>query len=934
MNELHSLLRRQLKRLGTQPESWQKFIETINTAYHEFDADRAMLERSLELSSCELLQANSDMRAIFEALPDLFFRISFDGIILDYKSGSETNLFLSPADLLGKSIEDIPIKIVGQRFSEALALAKKHLRKIDIEYSLTLNTEKKFHEARLLPLLKNQFIIIVRDITTRKLAQKKLQQRDNRLRKQNKILVDITKNTALIKGTLKSDFEKITESSVQALNVERVSIWLFNENCSMMTCVDLYDIKSKTHIMGATLTANQHPCFFQSLEKKRTLAISDLKNDPSTQDIWQYFAPQKITSLLIAPVRGDGRTIGAVCHEHLGFPRTWSLEEQSFAGSIADLVSLVFENRERQRARKALSESENKFRTLAETTDSAIFVFREYFLYVNPAMIQLTRYPENILLQKKITDIIHPDFKAQFAELIRLRLNNIQETVRNEIKIITAEGEERWLFISSGTISFEAQPAGLATAFDITERKAMEEQLRYQAFHDKLTGLPNRALFIDRLEHVITRYKAHSNSFFAVLFLDLDRFKVLNDSLGHLIGDQLLIEIAQRLRNALPPQDTIARLGGDEFTVLLEDITDIQAATQIAQTIQKIIGQPLIVRGHEVFTTVSIGIAFSQPHYQQPDQVLRDADIAMYRAKSNGKARYEIFSTSMHVRASKLLTLEMDLRKAIDNEEFQLYYQPIINLATNCLYGFEALIRWHHPQRGIIPPHEFVPLAEETGMIIPIGNWVLKEACQLLQQWQNSNSTFSQLKISVNVSSKQITQSDLVHIISKTVHTTGIDASYLKLEITESMMMDNLGIMNSVLNQLRRYNIQFSIDDFGTGYSSLSCLHQFPIDTLKIDRSFIQKIGEQGENAEIVATIIALAQNLKLNIIAEGIESTSQLNHLKALGCQLGQGYFFATPMMAKHLPSFSSNPANSSKSSQLYSEHEPLDPQFNPSIP
>ena len=433
---------------------------------------------------------------------------------------------------------------------------------------------------------------------------------------------------------------------------------------------------------------------------------------------------------------------------------------------------------------------------------------------------------------------------------------------------------------------------------DIIKRQQVQEQLQHNSLHDGLTGLPNQRLFIERVQQAIERTKQQKNYFFAVLFLDIDRFKVVNDSLGHLQGNQLLIAISRRLKSVLRVGDIIARFGGDEFTILIEEIEDISIAVQVAERIKKVLTLPFKLNEHRVFTNASIGIALSKADYKQAAQILRDADVAMYCAKSLGKARYEVFDPKMHESASLLLELETALRSALlKQKEFSLNYQPIISLTTGKIIGFEALIRWHHPERGLISPEDFIPLAEETGMIISIGQWVLYEACHQMHIWHKQFPISLPLTISVNFSAKQITQPDVFKEVKHILQETGLKPSSLKLEITETLLVDNFELATTVFSQLTALNVELHMDDFGTGFSSLSYLHRLPIKTLKIDRSFITNIGSRGENLEIVRAIVTLAHNLNMSVTAEGIETVEQLAQLKALQCDYGQGYFFLPPI-------------------------------------
>ena len=423
-----------------------------------------------------------------------------------------------------------------------------------------------------------------------------------------------------------------------------------------------------------------------------------------------------------------------------------------------------------------------------------------------------------------------------------------------------------------------------------------KEPFRHAAFHDSLTGLPNRAMFTELLKAEIESSERRGEHMFAVLFLDLDRFKNINDSLGHTHGDLLLVAFAERLERTLRPIDTLARFGGDEFAILLSGMTDATDAVRVAQRIQDALSQPFVLDKNSAFATASIGIALSSSGYDRPDDILRDADIAMYRAKENGKARYEMFDHGMHARAVSRLQLESDLRQAIEQKEFCVYYQPIVSLQTGRLAGFEALVRWNHPRRGLVSPADFIPVAEETGLIVPIGEWVLNEACARVRQWQSDSPSHRSLSLSVNLSARQVAQPDLLNRIKEALENSKLNPHCLKLEITESVVMENAEAAAQMFKQLRSLGVQLSIDDFGTGYSSLSYLHRFPLNYLKIDRSFVMRLTTDNDNA-IVRTISTLARNLGMEVIAEGIETEEQFQQLKMLGCEYGQGYLFSRPV-------------------------------------
>ena len=496
---------------------------------------------------------------------------------------------------------------------------------------------------------------------------------------------------------------------------------------------------------------------------------------------------------------------------------------------------------------------------------------------------------------------VHPEDLEHVKTAITAHVEGVTAHYEHEHRMLHRNGTYRWVLSRGLAVRDSSNKATrmAGSQTDITDTKVT----------DPLTGLPNRLLFVDQLERAIKRAKRRNNYVFALLCLNLDRFKIVNDSLGPLIGDQLLIAVAQRLQACLRCTDTttryeqepaVARLRGDEFAILLDDIKHVRDATRVAERLQRALMGPFMLHGQEVFTSTTIGIAVSATGYDRPEELLRDAGTAMHRARTLGTMSYELFDPAMRDHALSRMQLELDLRKAIEHDEFQVYYQPIVSLDTGRIRGFEALVRWQHPQRGLISPAEFIPLAEETRMILPIGHSVLRQACRQMHAWQVHFGASAPSMISVNLSSKQLAHPDLVEQIHKIVRETSLDACHLKLEITESSFMDDLEAAIAVLAQLKSTGIQLSLDDFGTGYASLSYLYRLPIDTLKIDRSFVSRMGVKGKDSEIVGTIISLAHNLNLDVVAEGVETAEQLAQLQALGCEYGQGYYFSKPVPAE----------------------------------
>ncbi len=580
---------------------------------------------------------------------------------------------------------------------------------------------------------------------------------------------------------------------------------------------------------------------------------------------------------------------------------------------------------DRRQTEDALRESEERFRQLAENIQDVFWLFcpeTKQWLYVSPAYESIWGESRDRLYNHPHSwmEHIHP----QERELVENWVDRkwCHEPSSLEYRLVGEDNEIRWIWHRTFPVKNSQgevyRVVGIAE--DISDRKFAQEQLRHDTLHDALTDLPNRNLFMERVERALKRSERHAEYLFAVLFLDLDRFKIVNDSLGHLVGDKLLVSIARSLEKILRSSDTVARLGGDEFTILLEDIESYQDAVQIAERIRQALCAPYQVEGHEVFSTVSIGIAMNSNGYTRPEQLLRDADLAMYRAKELGKSRYAIFDQAMHAPALKLLKIENDLRRAIwaekpkypvsyvEASEFLLYYQPIININTYELTGFEALVRWRHPYRGLLSPGEFIPIAEETGLIVDLGNIVLRQACQQMRLWQQQISPDLSLRMSVNLSGKQLRDDSILEDLDRILAETGLPGHFLTLELTESMLMDNPEAVTNILLQLRKRSVQLSIDDFGTGYSSLSYLHSFPVNTLKIDKSFVSQIQPDRnhqhlnlpERAEIVRTIITLAHTLGMDVVAEGVETQSQLQQLKQLHCEKAQGYFFSQPLDVK----------------------------------
>lgn len=582
-------------------------------------------------------------------------------------------------------------------------------------------------------------------------------------------------------------------------------------------------------------------------------------------------------------------------------------------------IYTVYQHFQLQRIRRHLAEREQLFKLITENAADMIAVVDRNGnrIYNSPSYTKMLGYDSAELALTSSIEQVHPDDRSRVLEAAE-KSHRTGRGERLEYRIRHKDGSWRILESTSSVIpGTSGETEGLVIVNrDITERKQAEALLEHRAFHDGLTGLPNRALFLDRLQRSIAIARRHRDFKFAVLFIDIDEFKVFNDSLGHGAGDDLLIQIAQRLevclreadtisrpriaRNAETPagDSTLARPGGDEFVVLAEELHEPSDAIRMSERVQRRLSVPFEVNGHQIVISASIGIVFSDISISQASDMLRDAEIAMYRAKHAGKARCEVFDSAMHAGAVKRLQLETDLRKALELDEFRVYYQPVISLQNNRVVRFEALSRWQRPQ-GIVPPLEFIKVADEIGLILPINRKLLQDACRQVREWHAMFPSDPPLTISVNVTAKQFAQPDLAAQIQEILQQTGMDPRWVDLEITENIAMADAERSALVFAQLKALGVHLSIDDFGTGYSSLARLQQFPVDTLKIDRTFIFGMESDSETYEIVKIIVALAHNLGMEVVAEGIEEQSQMAALKNLGCELGQGYLFSKPVDA-----------------------------------
>jgi diguanylate cyclase (GGDEF)-like protein/PAS domain S-box-containing protein len=699
--------------------------------------------------------------------------------------------------------------------------------------------------------------------------------------------------TALTRGgSLREMLQRCCEALVEHLDAALGRVFTLDEGSDVLelqASAGLY-----THIDGphGRIPVGRLEVGLVALNRRPHLTNA-VAGDPFVPD-QDWVRREGLVSFAGHPLVVEGRLVGVIA---MFARRPLSEATQQALEAAANVVASAVL---RKRAEEARLRSERRFRALIEHSSDLVSVLDSsgHVVYASPSTARVLGAPPEQHLGRRLEDLVHPEDRAHARSLVQELLEEGGQGVTGEVRLRDGSGEWRWLGVTGRNLLSEPAVAGLVLNLrDVTAQKQADAQMQHDALHDALTGMPNRALLVERLERAATRSRRYPERRFAVLFLDLDGFKFVNDSLGHETGDRLLVALAPRIEGCLRSSDTCARLGGDEFVVLLDEVGDVAGAVDVAERIQQQVSAPFAIEGREVQVSASIGIVIGGATHQRAEDILRDADIAMYRAKARGRSRHEIFDVEMRRVAVARLALETALRQAVDQQRLRVFYQPIVTLQSGRLAGFEALVRWQDPERGLVLPGEFVPVAEEGALIVSIDRWVLREACRQLRAWRASLPAARELNINVNVSSRHFTGSHLAQEIQALLGEFELDAPSLELEITESTIMDNVPVATSVLDELQGLGVRLAIDDFGTGYSSLAYLVRLPVDTLKIDRSFVGHLDRGGSSGEIVGTIVTLAHSLGMSVIAEGVETAPQRRRLRGLGCEQAQGHLISRPL-------------------------------------
>ncbi len=728
-----------------------------------------------------------------------------------------------------------------------------------------------------------------------------------RLLAQHEALAALTKSPVFRGDDPAAALRLLTETAARTLAVDRVSLWRYSEDRSAIDCIDLYELRHDRHTAGFSLSASRYPTYFEALATSEAIVADDAHADPRTSEFSEsYLTPLGITAMMDIPLLLYGGLAGVLCHEQIGPPRPWRPEDRLFAIAVANLAALALEQGERRHVTDKLRDSEARMRAILNAATDCIVTMdhRGRIVEFNPAAERTFGYSREAVMGEKMAGFLIPEdlraaHEAGLARYLECGSGPAMDRLI-ELRGLRADGTEFPVELTVTRIGSEGPPLFTAYLRDITERKASEARIERLAYHDPLTALPNRTLLLDRLDHALVEARRNRRSL-AVLFIDLDNFKIINDTLGHPIGDLLLREAGTRMTGVLRAEDTVARLGGDEFVVILPNVSGKSDPALVASKAIEALALPYRIQGHELNVTASIGIGVYPRDGEDRETLLRYADIALYQAKDRGRNAYQFFDPEINRQSHERLALEASLRRALDRQELVLHYQAQRDLRTQEVTAVEALLRWRHPERGTLLPAEFMAVAEDTGLIVPIGAWVLQRACEQIVAWRRIG--MARTRLAVNVSARELRHQELVPRVRETLAQTGMNSADLEIEITESSVMHDTARAVHTLGELKSMGVELTIDDFGTGYSSLSYLKRFPLDRIKIDRTFVRDIPADPDDVAIVQAIVAMARQLRLGVVAEGVETEEQREFLRGCGCDAIQGYIVGPPVPAEQFP-------------------------------
>ncbi|TBU87998.1 putative bifunctional diguanylate cyclase/phosphodiesterase [Phytopseudomonas dryadis] len=725
-------------------------------------------------------------------------------------------------------------------------------------------------------------------------SQEEQQQQQQRTQAQQQLIVQLSSHRYEAADPLREAAELITRSACELYQVARAGIWQLNGDT--LNPVTLYLLDQAHYEIPAPLDGRRYPHYMGALKDGRSIDAHDAENDPRTSELRDdYLRPEAIGAVLDASIRVGGEVVAVLCLEHCGGPRVWQADEIAFVGELADHYAQVLSHQERRNATSALY----LFQRAVEQSASAFILLNRdgQVEYVNPSFTAITQYSADEVQGRQLSEL--PALE-NLSELLFDADSGLADhnSWQGEFKSRRKNLEPYW---SQFSISKVHADDGTLTHYigiyeDITENKQSQQRIERLAYSDNLTGLGNRYAFIRALEK---RFTSAANASISLLLVDIDNFKRINDSLGHQTGDKLLVSLAKRLRNSLSPNGTLARFASNEFAILLDDCDSAQGQA-IAQQVLGMLDKPLFIDNQLINITGSVGLACAPEHGEDPQTLMKHAGLALHKAKANGKHQLQVFTDTLNAEANYKLFVENNLRRALTQNELEVFYQPKLCLKSGQLLGMEALLRWQHPEKGMIRPDQFISVAEETGLIIPIGKWVVRQACRMSKQLTAVG--LGSLQVAINLSPKQFSDPDLVGSIAAILAEEQLPPELLELELTEGLLLEATEDTRDQLSRLKRLGLTLAMDDFGTGYSSLSYLKKFPIDVIKIDRSFIKDIPESQDDMEITSAVIAMAHNLKLKVVAEGIETPAQLGFLRRQQCDIGQGYLFDRPIAAREL--------------------------------